>query len=61
LTCRPAWSASTCRSRWRTTPSAAGERPCFGPTRCTSTRTMVTARWPDPATSTVDLGFPRTR
>jgi malonate-semialdehyde dehydrogenase (acetylating)/methylmalonate-semialdehyde dehydrogenase len=26
------------------------------------TRTkVVTARWPDPATSTVDLGFPRTR
>jgi malonate-semialdehyde dehydrogenase (acetylating)/methylmalonate-semialdehyde dehydrogenase len=22
---------------------------------------VVTARWPDPATSTVDLGFPRTR
>ena len=22
---------------------------------------VVTSRWPDPATSTVDLGFPRTR
>jgi len=22
---------------------------------------VVTSRWPDPATSSVDLGFPRTR
>ncbi|WP_248580917.1 hypothetical protein [Nocardioides sp. InS609-2] len=33
------------------------------PTEGTSGRTspVFTSRWPDPATSSVDLGFPRTR
>ena len=65
------WSGSTCRSRfpWRTTRSAAGRtrssatRTSTGPRGSTSTRAakVVTSRWPDPATSKVDLGFPQTR
>jgi malonate-semialdehyde dehydrogenase (acetylating)/methylmalonate-semialdehyde dehydrogenase len=40
-----------------------GDRHMYGPEGIDFyTRTkVVTARWPDPATSTVDLGFPRTR
>ena len=53
----------------RTTASAAGRRRCsatphmYGPDGIDFyTRTkVVTSRWPDPATSAVDLGFPRTR
>ncbi|MBL8776049.1 MAG: CoA-acylating methylmalonate-semialdehyde dehydrogenase [Acidimicrobiales bacterium] len=39
-----------------------GDTHIYGPEGirfCTRTK-VVTARWPDPATSTVDLGFPRT-
>jgi malonate-semialdehyde dehydrogenase (acetylating) / methylmalonate-semialdehyde dehydrogenase len=40
-----------------------GDRHMYGPDGIDFyTRTkVVTARWPDPATSRVDLGFPRTR
>jgi malonate-semialdehyde dehydrogenase (acetylating)/methylmalonate-semialdehyde dehydrogenase len=40
-----------------------GDANMYGPAGidfCTRTKT-VTSRWPDPSTSTVDLGFPRTR
>ncbi len=40
-----------------------GDTHMYGPDGvhfCTRTK-VVTSRWPDPATSTVDLGFPRTR
>ena len=69
--CRSGWSASTCRSpcRWPTTRSAAGRRRCSATATCTGPRAsrfytrrkVVTSRWPDPATSAVDLGFPQTR
>lgn len=39
-----------------------GDTHIYGPEGirfCTRTK-VVTSRWPDPATSTVDLGFPRT-
>ena len=68
---RPGWSGSTSRSRCpsRTTRSAAGSRRCSatatstGPRRSTSTRAARSSpqRWPDPATSRIDLGFPQTR
>ena len=53
----------------RTTRSAAGSRSLFGDLHMYGpegiqfyTRAkVVTARWPDPGTSKVDLGFPRTR
>ena len=61
---------STCRSRFpsRTTRSAAGRTRLFGDRHIYGpegidfyTRTKaVTSRWPDPATSRVDLGFPQT-
>ena len=51
-----------------TTRSAAGRTRCSATPTCTAPRDpfytrgkVVTARWPDPATSAVDLGFPRTR
>ena len=40
-----------------------GDLSIYGPDGihfCTRPK-VVTTRWPDPATSTVDLGFPRTR
>ena len=40
-----------------------GDTNIYGPSGVdfyTRTKT-VTSRWPDPSTSTVDLGFPRTR
>ena len=68
---RRGWSASTCRSRCpsRTTRSAAGRRACSATGTSTGRRAIdfytrgkvVTSRWPDPATSKVDLGFPQTR
>ena len=68
---RRAWSASTCRSRCRSRyysfggwkASLFGDLHMYGPDGIQFyTRTkVVTSRWPDPATSTVDLGFPRTR
>ena len=68
---RRAWSGSTCRSPCpsRTTRSAAGRTSLFGDRHIYGpegidfyTRTKaVTSRWPDPATSRVDLGFPQTR
>ena len=69
-TSRPAWSASTSRSPCRsaTTASAAGRRGSsatrhiYGPEGIDFyTRSkVVTSRWPDPATSRVELGFPQT-
>ena len=68
---RRAWSASTCRSRCRsrTTASAAGRPRSSATCTCTAPRAIqfytrakiVTSRWPDPGTSKIDLGFPRTR
>ena len=65
------WSASTCpsRCRSRTTASAAGRTRLFGDLHMYGpegvqfyTRAkIVTSRWPDPGTSKIDLGFPRTR
>jgi malonate-semialdehyde dehydrogenase (acetylating)/methylmalonate-semialdehyde dehydrogenase len=40
-----------------------GDRHMYGPDGidfCTRTK-VITTRWPDPATSRVDLGFPRNR
>ena len=66
-----AWSGSTCpsRSRSRSTRSAGGRTRCSATCTCTGRTVIrfythakvVTTRWPDPSTSTVDLGFPRTR
>ena len=64
-----AWSGSTCvPSPLRTTHSAAGRTASSAIGTSTArgidfyTRTKaVTSRWPDPATSRVDLGFPQTR
>ena len=68
---RRAWSGSTCRSRCPspTTRSAAGRRRSsatrhiYGPEGINfyTRGKVVTSRWPDPATSKVDLGFPQTR
>ena len=70
-TSRRAWWASTCPSpcRWATTRSAGGRSRCsatahmYGPEGVNfyTRGKVVTARWPDPGTSSVDLGFPRTR
>ena len=40
-----------------------GDTHVYGPEgiRFATRSKVVTSRWPDPATSTVDLGFPRTR
>ena len=40
-----------------------GDNHMYGPEGITfyTRGKVVTARWPDPATSSVDLGFPRTR
>jgi malonate-semialdehyde dehydrogenase (acetylating)/methylmalonate-semialdehyde dehydrogenase len=40
-----------------------GDTPMYGPEGINfyTRGKVVTSRWPDPATSTVDLGFPRTR
>jgi malonate-semialdehyde dehydrogenase (acetylating)/methylmalonate-semialdehyde dehydrogenase len=40
-----------------------GDRHMYGPEGidfCTRTK-VVTTRWPDPSSSTIDLGFPQTR
>ena len=68
---RPAWSASTCRSRcpWPTTRSAAGTRACSAtptctaPRACTSTRGARSSRRGGPtrrdgSSRGPDLGFP---
>ncbi len=56
--------------RWlRTTPSAGWKASLFGDRRVYKPEAIdfytrgkvVTQRWPDPATSTIDLGFPQTR
>ena len=62
------WSASTCRSRCRSrgTRSAGwkaslfGDAPVYGPEgiRFYTRPKVVTSRWPDPASSVIDLGFP---
>jgi malonate-semialdehyde dehydrogenase (acetylating)/methylmalonate-semialdehyde dehydrogenase len=40
-----------------------GESPMYGPegVRFYTRQKVVTTRWPDPATSVIDLGFPQTR
>jgi malonate-semialdehyde dehydrogenase (acetylating)/methylmalonate-semialdehyde dehydrogenase len=40
-----------------------GDSAMYGPegVRFCTRQKVVTSRWPDPATSTIDLGFPRTR
>ena len=63
------WSASTCRSlsRWLTTASVAGRPHCSETFTCTVLRESGStleqkwspAGWPDPPTSSVNLGFPQ--
>ena len=65
------WSASTCRSRCRSRTtrfggwksSLFGDLHMYGPEgiQFYTRAKIVTSRWPDPGTSAVDLGFPRTR
>ena len=70
-TCRSAWSGSTCRfpvpvsyysfGGWKA--SLFGDTHMYGPEGVnfyTKTK-VVTSRWPDPSTSSVDLGFPQNR
>ena len=66
-----AWSASTSRSRSRSRyysfggwkSSLFGDLHMYGPEgiQFYTRSKVVTSRWPDPGTSSVDLGFPRTR
>jgi len=67
---RPGWLASTCRSGagrllqlrgWKS--SLFGDLHMYGPEgiQFYTRAKVVTSRWPDPGTSKVDLGFPRTR
>ena len=65
---RSAWSASTCRSPCRSPShsfggwkaSIFGDHPIYGPEgiRFYTRPKVVTSRWPDPASSVIDLGFP---
>ena len=70
-TSRSAWSGSTCPipvpvgsysfGGWK--DSIFGDSPMYGPDgiRFYTRTKVVTSRWPDPATSSIDLGFPQTR
>jgi malonate-semialdehyde dehydrogenase (acetylating)/methylmalonate-semialdehyde dehydrogenase len=67
---KAAWSASTSRSQCRSrhsfggwNSSLFGDLHIYGPEgiQFYTRGKVVTSRWPDPATSKVDLGFPQTR
>ena len=60
---KPLWSSTGYYSFGGWKNSLFGDTHMYGPEGVNfyTRGKVVTSRWPDPATSTIDLGFPRTR